>query len=190
MPESQRIYFALCDLASAGGLQWPPPVDHLVAIEAKCAYFNADQYRVMSTKSSPSKTREVRLQLDELFEMVPFNRVALLDFIINPPAIGGDGSAWLHAAANAASAVDEMREILEARLPTDSPAGHFVLSWGAVHGGTELWRGTGSPQQLRATAENPQLRESDVQKRRREMEDNLRRILAQRPQPLYFPAIL
>lgn len=190
LPEGQHIYFALREHAAAGRLQWPPPMDHLVAIEAKCAYFSAVQSRVMSTKSSQSKVREVRAQIDELFEMVPFNRVALLDFIINPPAAGENGAAWLNAAAIAASAIEKMRGTLEARLPSDSSAGHFVMSWGAVHGGTELWRGAGNPLQLRAAADNPRLRESDVQERRRELEGNLRRILAQRPRPLCFPAIL
>ncbi len=190
LPEGQHIYFALRELAATGGLQWPPPMDYLVALEAKCAYSSADQARVMSTKSSPSKMRELRLQLNELFEMVPFNRVALLDYIVNPPAAGEDGAAWLNAAAVAASAIDNMRGALEARLPPDSPAGHFVMSWGAVHGGTEQWRGSGSPRQLRAATENLRLRESDVQKRRREMEDSLRRMLAKRSRPLCFPAIL
>src|SRR5208283_1828701 len=146
--------------------------------------------RVMSQKSSPKKVHNMRTQIGELLEVLPFNRVALLDVIINPPATGRNGQAWLSAAATAVGSLREMMPNLCDRLPSDSPAGHFVVSWGAVAGGTETWRGTGAPQQLRVAKENPLLQDSTIHTRRCELEDNLRRILARHPQPLRFPAVL
>jgi hypothetical protein len=190
VPACQHSYFAALELAALGGLQWPPPLDYVVAIEAKCAYSNSDAMRVMSQKASPKKVHNMRTQIGELLEVLPFNRVALLDVIINPPVAGQDGQAWLSAAGTAVGSLRDMMPTLCDRLPSDSPAGHFVISWGTVAGGTETWRGTGAPQQLRAAKENPRLQNSTVQTRRRELEDNLRRILARRPQPLRFPVVL
>ena len=190
VPACQHTYFAGLELAASGGLQWPPPLDYLVAIETKCAYFDSSAVCVKSEKSSPSKVRGMRTQINELLEMLPFNRVALLDFIVNPPAAGQDGQAWLSAAASAAGSLQAMMPALRDRLPPDSAAGHFVISWGAVAGGTELWRGTGAPLQLRIAAENSRLGDPAVHDRRRELQDNLSRILAHKPQPLRFPVVL
>jgi hypothetical protein len=187
LAECQHIYFAALELAAAGGLAWPPPMDNLVAIEVKCAYFDADQLRV---KARHSRTRDLRLQIAEFLEFMPFDRVALLDFIINPPADGPAGGAWINAAATAAYSFHDMRPTLETRLPPDSPAGHFAMPWGAVAGADESWRGTGSPIQLRAATGNPRLGEVAVRERRNELNDNLSQILAHWSRPLTFPAIL
>jgi hypothetical protein len=190
LPASQHTYFAALELAASGGLQWPPPLDHLIAVEAKCAYFSPQRSRVMSQKASPSKVRNMRIQLEDLLNGLPFNRVALLDFIVNPPEEGPAGQAWLSAAGAAVNSLRAMTPALSNRLPPGSPAGHFVMPWGAVAGGTESLRGTGAPLQLRAATENPQLKEPAVHARRRELEDSVHRILAQRPQPLWFPVVL
>jgi hypothetical protein len=190
VPACQHSYFAGLELAASGGLQWPPPLDYVVAIETKCAYFNSDTMSVMSQKSSPTKVHNMRTQISELLEELPFNRVALLDLIINPPATGQNGQAWLSAAGTAVGSLREMMPTLCDRLPSDSPAGHFVMSWGAVAGGTEAWRGTGAPLQLRVAKENPRLQDSTVHTRRRELDDNLCQILTRHSRPLRFPLVL
>ena len=189
-PALQHAHFAALELAASGGLKWPPPLDYVVAVEAKCSYFDFNTSRVMSQKSSSSKVRNMRTQIGELLEILPFNRIALLDFIVNPPATGQDGQAWLSAAATALDSLHDMTPALQNRLPADSPAGQFVMSWGAVAGGTEYWRGTGGPLLLRPAIENPRLIEPEVQARRHELEGNLRRLLVQRQKPSWFPAIL
>lgn len=161
-----------------------------MAIEAKCAYFDSKQLRVRSAKASKDNVAATQLQIEELLRFVPANRVVLLDVIINPPAGGENFTAWLNAAATADAAFRHMRPVLESRLPAASPAGHFVLSWGAVEGGSESWRGAGCPKQLRPAIANPFLGEAEVRERRSELEDNLQRVLLQRPKPLRFPAIV
>lgn len=189
-PGHLHAYCAAVELAGRGGLLWPPPMDHLVAIEAKCAYFHYGRQQVMSQKASRSNTRNVRMQIDELLEILPFNRVALLDFIVNPPAAGIDGQAWLNAANAAVRSLQQMRRTLEVRLPCDSPSGHFVMSWGAIEGGTEAFRGTGGPMQFRPAIENPSLTVAAVQERRKQMAKHLVRLLEEYPTPLSFPVNL
>lgn len=189
-PAHLHAYCAALELAGAGGLQWPPPMQHLTAIEAKSAYVDYRRREVLSLKGSKSNIRNLRLQLDELLVHVPFNRVALLDFIVNPPAGGNDGQAWLNAANFSAAALEKMRPTLQARLPSDSPAGHFVMSWGAVEGDTEASRGTGAPIMLRSAMENARLGEPAVQERRGQMAARLSQLLADYPQPMSFPVML
>ena len=110
------------------------------------------------------RSEHARTQIDELVEMLPFNRVALLDVIVNPPLSGTDGQAWMAAAATAVNSLQQMMPALTARLPPDSPAGHFVVPWGAVAGGTESCRGTG----LRFSSALPQrTRDSTIRLRKR-----------------------
>lgn len=188
-PAHLHIYCAALELAGASGLQWPPPMQHLVAIEAKCAYFDVRRRGMLSLKGSKSNIRNLRMQLDELLFDVPFNRVALLDFIVNPPSAGNQGQAWLNAANFAAASLEQMKPSLQGRLPSDSPSGHFVMSWGAVEGDTEASRGTGGPIMLRPAIENSRLGEAGVQERRGQMAARLSRPLANRPQPTSFPVI-
>jgi hypothetical protein len=190
IPEAQRGYFAAIKLASEGGIEWPPSLDYLVAVEAKCAYFDPNAGIVKSQKASPESHRDLRVQLNELLEFLPFDRVALLDVIVNPPSVGLDGQAWLSAGATAANSFHDMRATLEKRLPGESVAGQFVFSWGAVRGADERWRGSGAPRLLREAKENAFLRDDKVLQRRSQLEANLRDILAQYPKPLRFPVVL
>lgn len=186
-PGYLHTYCAAVELASHGGLMWPPPLDHVIAIEVKCAYFHRDEQQVKSQKASRSKTRTARMQIAELLEVFPFNRVALLDFIVHPPTTGIDGHAWLNASDIAARSLEQMRATLQGRLPSDSPAGHFVMSWGSVEGGTEAFRGTGTAIKLRSAIENPRLAEPAIWERRKLMEERLKGVLAEYSKPLSFP---
>jgi hypothetical protein len=189
-PEYLHSYCAALELAGNGALVWPPPMDYLVAVEAKCAYFDSTRQRVKSLKASKSSIRNLRLQIDELIEVIPCNRVALLDLIVNPPASGLNGQAWLAAANSAVNSFHHMLPTLRGRLPRDSPAGHFAMPWGAVEGGTEAFRGTGRPIALRPSVENPRLCEKVMQRRREHMAARLRQFFSEVPRPLSFPVIL
>lgn len=177
-------------LATKDGFEWPPMLDQLVAIEAKCAYRSPTEPAVKAQKASAGNVRQVRTQLEELWRFVPFNRVALLDIVINPPSGGMDGQAWARAAAAAADSLDLMRRTLADRLPAESGFGHLAFSWGSVVGADERQRGSGTPLQWREARENPYLCEPDVQQRRRELESNLKQILSAWPSAPRMPAIL
>ncbi|HLH72961.1 MAG TPA: hypothetical protein VKX96_06730 [Chloroflexota bacterium] len=173
-PEHLHRCRAALELA---GKLWPPTLEYLVALEVKCAYFDGARQRVMSQKASTSNIRNLRLQIDELLEIVPFDRVALLDLIVNPPASGIDSRAWLAAAATGLNSFQKLLPTLKERLPSDSPAGHFAMPWGAVEGGSEASRGTGAPLALRSAVENPRLNAQVVRARRERMTANLRQFL-------------
>ena len=84
-------------LAYQGCIAWPPPLDYLVAIEAKCAKFVSSAESISgkvikSDKSSPGQLDEIRRQVSFLEEM-GFDRTALLDIISTesctaPPKFG------------------------------------------------------------------------------------------------------
>lgn len=188
-PQWMHENSAVRELAAAGGLKWPPPLDYLVAVETKCGLYDREKQEVRSQKASPGNRRRVQRQV-ELLSQMGFNRVVLLDVIANPPAIGGSGSAWLNAGAGAQHALDNMRATLEKRLGEEAPGGHVVLSWGAVAGGDETTRGAGYPQWLRAPVDNPLLGDRATHERRQELESNLRNILAAIPRPCSFPFLI
>lgn len=182
-------YFAAAELAASGCLKWPPSLDYLVAIEAKCFGYDREEQAITSKKSSFSKANRIRRQVDLLAEM-GFDRTVLLDFIPNPPATGVRGHAWLEASERAQLSIDAVGSILAQRLTIESSAGHVVVSWGAVAGGDETVRGAGAPQWLREPRENSALADAAVRERRQELEHNLREILATFPRPRRFPALL
>jgi hypothetical protein len=186
--------FAALRLANEGGIRWPPPLNYLVAIEAKCAYLNpqADaisRENLRSTKTSKQKIVHTRAQLRDLLRM-GFDQVALLDIIANPPVSGLDGQAWFIAAEVAERSRRAMLPNLENRLPDNSPFGHFVWSSGAVVGGDESRRGAGCPVQLRPAVQNPLLGGAEVKASRREVEENLRIELERIPAPHNLRVIL
>lgn len=176
-------------LANAEGIKWPPSTAWLVAVEAKCAYLNPQAESISraslkSTKASPRKVKHMREQIKGLFEL-GFNRVTLLDIVANPPVSGPDGQAWLTAAALAAKSTREFSQDLKQRLPSDSPAGHYVWSIGAVLGGHEGRRGSTSVEEMRAPRDNPLLsKDPKVKGRRLEVEANLNKIFERLPKPL------
>jgi hypothetical protein len=178
-----RLTAAMC--AERGGIKWPPSVNYLVAVEAKCAYreaSDASATRLKLTKGGPGKLRHTQLQVDELLEM-GFDRVSLLDIIANPPSQGDGIEAWFRAADVADQSRQEMAQHLDVRLPGESPAGHWAWSAGPVVGGSERIRGVGKPLQLRAAAVNPQLDRSEVRRDRGELNSNLRDELAKLSPP-------
>jgi hypothetical protein len=163
------------ELAEAGGIKWPPSMDYLIGIEAKCAPGKSARY-------SPEKQKRIRGQVDRLLQM-GFNKVVLLDIIANPPMSGTDLQAWHAASWMAEESMNAMYGVLKDRLPANSPSGHWVMPWGAVAGGDESMRGSVRLKELRKAIENPLLQNSVTQAHRKEMEQNLRTILASLPQP-------
>jgi len=182
-------------LAHAGGIKWPPTADHLVAIEAKCAYLNSQARRISvenlkSTKSSRQNVRHTRAQVEDLLRM-GFNRVALLDILANPPVSGPDGVAWFNALNVADLSRKAMAGILAARLSAESPAGHYVWSAGAVVGGDEAKRGAGYPSEIRRSRENRLLvEEPHTSLNRKKIEQKLRELFAVVPAPRNLRVVL
>lgn len=193
LPPACHYYLAALRLAVSGGIKWPPLVDYLIGIEAKCAYLHpqANQISVdtiKSKKSSPQKVHRIRLEVERMIQM-GCNKVALLDIIVNPPASGINGQAWLQASTIATTSMDAMFPILQNRLPVDSPSGHWVWPIGAVSGGDETRRGASSLIPLRIADDNPFLRNPKIQLQRQEMEKKLRLLFAKLPTPCSFPVI-
>lgn len=175
-------------LAAEGGIKWPPSTNYLVAVEAKSAYQDPgaaviSPETLKSTKASCQKKRQMRRSIEHLFEM-GFDRVALLDLIANPP-VGGPGSeSWFNAGTVAGRSREAMNSVLQDRLPSQTSAGHWVLSIGAIESGLEHERGALSQRMLREASNNPQLAASgEVRANRKEIEGNLLRVLEDFPQP-------
>jgi len=177
-------------LAEPGVLQWPPPTDYLIGIEAKCAYFSRRVQDLKATKASASKIRKMREEIERLLGL-GMNRVALLDIIANPPTFSDlDGQAWLAAAAQADLSFKKFAPVLAQRLPAASPVGHYVCSWGAVDGKDETMRGAPLWYEMTRALENPHLQRKDVQDRHTRFASELRALLASVPPPKVLPAIL
>lgn len=189
-----QIYrLAAMDIAEQGGIQWPPKMDYLVGVEAKCSFLHPEANEitvktVRSKKSSPKKVKKIREQVQRLLDM-GFNKVALLDLIANPPASGINSQAWVNASGIAAASEKVMSPILKGRLPDDSLAGHWSCSIGAVAGGDETMRGAGGSVKYREPQENVLLEGSDVHTRRQELEKNLSALLGSLPQPRDLPVL-
>lgn len=192
--ESWNYQMAALKLARAEGIKWPPSTDHLIGVEAKCAYLDPSAHRISaealrSTKSSRRKANKIKRQVESLLEM-GLNHVALLDIIANPPVSGPDGGAWITSVGVAATSTEAMSTILGQRLPQECDAAHWVWSIGSVVGGDELHRGTGAPMQLTPTRGNSRLADSlTTRSMRQQMEKHLTAILSNFPTPTTFPAI-
>lgn len=192
--DSWNYQIAALRLAREGGIKWPPSMDHLIAVEAKCAYLDPSADRISaetlrSTKASSSKTDKTRRQVESLLEM-GLDHVALLDMIANPPVSGPDGGAWISALGVAATSIEAMFRILERRLRQDCEAAHWVWSIGSVVGGDELHRGAGAPMELRSSRGNSRLANAvATRSMREEMEQHLEAMLSKFPTSLVFPAI-
>jgi hypothetical protein len=176
--------------AADGAITWPPGMDVLIGMEAKCAYFKDGKPH--SAKQYDEDVANMREQLDGLF-LLGLDRVALLDVIANEPTEGGQQvNAWIEAAARAHDSLSSMDQALRARLPDESFAGHFAMPLGAVIGGNESCRGAVHLRILRSGLPNPHPRgdNAPVQQTRRMLEQKVQRLLADTTQPRSFPVLL
>ncbi len=183
-------------VAWSGGIQWPPSTGYLVGIEVKCCRLSLDvnpyedsieDSDMKSTKSSPQKIKKIRLEIDKLLNL-GLDKVALLDLIANPPADGINIDAWANASAIADKTEKAMARIINDRLPSDSIAGHWVYSLGAVADGDELMRGAGYPNQYRTPQENHFAVEAKVYNRRQMVEQSITSIFNGLTNPHSLPA--
>lgn len=192
--DSWNYEIAARRLAHEGGIKWPPSTDHVIGVEAKCAYLDPSAERISaetlrSTKTSSGKTEKLRRQVDSLLEM-GLNHAALLDIIANPPVSGPDGGAWISSLGVAATSIEAMFPVLEQRLRQDCEAAHWVWSIGSVVGGDEFHRGAGAPMELRSSRGNSLLANAVATRlMREEMEHHLIAMLSKFPTPFGFPAI-
>lgn len=186
-------YLAALEIAESGGIEWPPRTNYLAGIETKYLYLDPrareiNEDTVKSRKSSPSAVRRIRLKVKHLAAM-GFDRVALLEFIGNPPASGVDSRAWAIASNIASASENAVASVFQKRLPADSIAGHWVCSIGAVAGGDETMRGSGGTTQYRPIRNNPWASDPATTSSREEMQNRLHSILSKLPAPRSFPAL-
>lgn len=184
---------AALEIADTGGIEWPPRTDYLVGIETKClrldpAAKEISEHAVKSRKSSRQSVRKIRLKVERLLEM-GFDKVALLEFIANPPASGVDSRAWTLASNIASESEKAVASVFRNRLQPDTLAGHWVCSIGSVAGGDETLRGAGGATEYRPTQNNPRTHDLKKTAHREEMEMNLRSILEALPAPRSFPVL-
>lgn len=142
----------------------------------------------LQTKSSLQKIRKLRLEIDKLINL-GLDKVALLDLMANPPADGINMAAWANASAIADKTENAMARIINDRLPSDSIAGHWVYSLGAVVGGDELMRGSGYPNQYRIPQPNNFATQTDTYNRRQMMEHSITSIFNDVSNPYSLPAL-
>jgi hypothetical protein len=175
---------------ASGAAFWPSkPHEHWCFRHHKGNGFNfKKEIRVKSTKASRQNKKRIQQSVERLSGM-GFDRVALLDLIANPP-VGGPGSqSWFNAGTIAGRSREAMDSVLQERLPSETSAGHWVLSIGAVDSGLENQSGALSLRVLREALENPRLNAPDGLARRKEIESNLLKVLADLPQPKYLYAV-
>jgi hypothetical protein len=182
-------------LAEEGEVIWPPAPDYLVGIEVKCSRLervvnpmatpiSLDDMK--STKASPQKKRKIRLEIDKLLRL-GCDQVGLLDLIANPPADGINMEAWHNASITSERTETAMAVVLADPLPSDSAAGHWVYSVGAVAGADETIRGTGLPQQYREAQQN--VHSSEVEDLRPQLNQSITDILRGLGRPYSLPAL-
>lgn len=186
-------YLAALEAAESGGIEWPPRTDYLVGIETKALHVDPQateisEDTIKSQKASPQGVRKIRLQIERLIDM-GFDKVALLEFIANPPAGGVGSRPWMVASNIAAASEEAVAAIFRQRLPADTVAGHWVCSVGAVAGADETMRGSGGATEYRTTGDNVHIGDSAKAIHRQELENNLRTILESLPPPRSFPAL-
>ncbi len=189
-PDAHPSWFDLLAakrIAEADGISWPPSTDYLAAVEVKCSYCENGIAR--STKASPNKMKTIRDQVAGLFAY-GLNRVALFDIVAGAPAGGEDSRAWFLAAQNATISLNAVREVIAARLPSNSPAGQLVWPVAAVAGGSEAFRGAGIPQVVRMPQDNPLIGNPDAKSTREALAARVLKMLSGLPQPRSFPIVL
>ncbi len=183
-PPQLQTQLAHKKVAEAGGLVWPPQPSYVVGAEVKCAYFTDC---IKAGKSS--KQKHIRNQIVGL-EKMGLNKFALVDVVGTRPS-DAEAGAWLGALGQAQQARAAMDEILRARLPEQSAAGHLVWPVGSVAGGDEGIRGAGGLRLLRELQANPSLAANDLKtmENRKALLANIPRMLDGLPRPRYFPVI-
>jgi hypothetical protein len=186
-------------LAHEGGIKWPPSTDYLVAVEAKCARAQASRdpknsektiVTLKSTKTSTQKMRQMRRSIEQLSEM-GLDRVALLDIIANSPAGGPGSESWFRAMSTAELSREEMHDVLQERLPSETSADYWVLSIGSIESGLEHERGALSLRNLGNASDNRRLAPvsgSHIECRKR-VECSLQELLKDLPRPQCFFAV-
>jgi hypothetical protein len=188
---TRRLDLAARKLASRGGIQWPPSVEFLVGVEAKCAYLprNAETVSVdafKSTKLQPRQQRRIRLGVDKLLEL-GLNHALLLDILATPPVSGPDGGAWITSLDLADRSEDVMAAALEQRLHDNCEVAHWIWSIGSVVGGDEFSRGAATFLELRSSNGNSRLPQSA--QTREDIQSRLTALLSHFGKPTAFPAV-
>jgi hypothetical protein len=169
------------DFVDQGGIAWPPRTDILIGIEVKCAYERDG--RIKSAKTSPEKIRKLHEQLRRDLDL-GLDFVGLLDIVANQPATGQGSDAWLNAMRTSCTSFDLLQQLLNGRIPQDSPVGHWAWSVGAVADGDETIRGAGGPRLLRRPTRNPHT------PKRPRVEQLLATLLATLPRPRTWPVLI
>lgn len=144
-PPSRVNELMLHQFAHDGLIEWPPPVDQLVAIEVKASYFDLGRQQMRSTKSG---RRHKLLGQTQMLVDAGFHRVAVLEFTAStiPTSDSAGGSAWL-------SAADAMNRAATAATSLDPPplplgVGHFRVALAPVPGKAEHLAGAGGYAQM------------------------------------------
>lgn len=110
--------------------------EYLVGFEVKCAYFENKSDSIKSYKDylqKKPKKNEIYLKIEELLK-IGFDKVGLLDIIVNPVTSGKDNK-WFEAGDTAYNSIQKVKPTLAGRVPIGSPAGHWIYSEGPVTGG-------------------------------------------------------
>jgi hypothetical protein len=167
------------------GLKWPPVSTRVVGVEVKCAYFSQSE-GPQSEKDSPKKVKKLRGRIELLLEM-GLNQVGLLDVIANEPTEGV--SAFVSAMGRAKDSLRAFQPLIEARLPSYTPAAQYCWAVGSVIGGDERIRGGGGLKVVRPGLENPLLAAGDeaVVRSRETLIKNVAKMLSAIPPPIYWP---
>ena len=162
-------------VALSGGICWPPVMDYLIALEAKCSYLDPHaslitEDSIKSKKLGAKDSKRIRKKIERELKM-GFNKIAMLDFIANPPVDGGSGNAWFLSGNIAIASREASQNALSNRLPKNSPAGHWLISIGSIAGGFEDKRASiNLPYKICDADDNVIVNNDDVQIQRKEME--------------------
>ena len=129
---------------------------YLVGFEVKCSYFNSEAGSIKSFKDysqKKDKKNEIQLKIDSMIK-TGFNKVALLDIIVNPYSSSNGLRAYFDANNIASNSIEKIKKALEKRVPADSIAGHFVYSEGPVVGGDTTLKNSPSIKLIKPVYEN------------------------------------
>lgn len=154
---------------------------HIVAISVKCTYNN--DHNIGSAHNGP-KSKRISGVIKNLLKS-GFNKVALLDIIVNQP--GNDIFSGSEIASNALGSLIETIATgkkstnpktgsiqVYKRKPIDLASGHWIYSMGAARvGKNEAFRGSGMPHMLQSAVKNPLLKKPETIKNRSMLQGSL-----------------